>query len=63
MSIHKKRNYLKAYIEQMLHFSPLVLSLDGVMVEEKKADTKQLGTHLSNKWYQAYLVTCDYVRY
>ena len=45
----------------MQHFMPLVLSIDVVMGEEKKAATKQLVDALSNKWNWAYLETCGYV--
>ena len=41
----------------------LVFSLDGVIVEETKAATKQLTSDLSNKSDRAYLETCGYVCY
>ena len=39
----------------------LVFSLDGVIVEETKAATKQLEAAWSNKWYRAYSAMCGYV--
>ena len=35
--------------------------MDGVIGYVAKAATKQLTATLSNKWYQAYSVTCGYV--
>ena len=47
----KKRKYLDACLGWRLHFTPMVLSVDGFMGYDTKADTKQLAAALTNKWY------------
>ena len=42
----KRGEYIEACLELRRHFLPLVLSVDGVVVEETKAATKQLASAL-----------------
>ena len=58
----KKSKYLEACLEWIQHFKPLVLSVESVVVEDKKAATKQLTDAFYNTWDRAYLATCGYVR-
>ena len=46
----KKGGYLEAFLDRRRHLTPLVFSVDGVMGEETKVETKQLDDALSNKW-------------
>ena len=41
--------YIKDFLEQQCHYIPLVLSVDEVMVKDKKAVTNNLHDALSNK--------------
>ena len=46
----KKVKYLEAYLERRQHFTPLLFSVDGVVVEDTKADTKKLVGAFSKNW-------------
>ena len=58
---HNKCKYLEARHDWRRHFTSLVLSLEGEMVEETKADTKQLPSKFFNKCDRAYSAMCGYV--
>ena len=42
LSVYKKGKYIEACFMIQFHFTPLVLSVDDVMGEEKKAEIQQL---------------------
>ena len=46
----KKFKCLEAYLERRQHFTPLLFSVDGVVVEDTKADTKKLVGAFSKNW-------------
>ena len=46
----KKGRYPEACLEIRSHFMPLVLPVDKVVGEYKKASTNQVASDLSNKW-------------
>ena len=43
----EKKKYLQGYLYQRLHFSPLVVSCDGVLGNEAKEVLQNLGGHLA----------------
>ena len=58
----KKRMYLEACLQQRCHFSPFVVSVDGLMWVEATSTFKRLYSRLATKWKQPYLKTCGYVK-
>ncbi len=57
----KKRKYLKSCLEQRRHFTPFVVSTDGLIGKEAKTFLKKLSTLLAEKWEKPYSVVCGYV--
>jgi hypothetical protein len=57
----KKRKYLEPCLEQRRHFSPFVVSTDGLIGKEAKTMLKKLSAHLAGKTDKPYLVVCGYV--
>jgi hypothetical protein len=55
----KKRKYLKSCLEQRRHFTPFVVSTDGLIGKEAKTFLKKLL--LAEKWEKPYSVVCGYV--
>ena len=58
---NKKYKCPKNFLYRWWNFTLLVLFLYGLMVEETKAATKQLGASLSNKCDSYYSTTCGYI--
>ena len=50
----KKGKYIEDRLERLRHFTPLVFSVNGIMGEEKKAETKKLAAALSKKQDRKY---------
>ena len=50
----KKKIYLEACLQQRLHFSPFVASVDGLLGVEAKATLKRIASRLASKWKQPY---------
>ena len=46
----KKKKYLQACLEQRIHLTSLVFSIDEVMGRETEAFVKRLAKHLALKW-------------
>ena len=57
----KKRKYLDACIQQRRHFSPFVVSTDGLMGKEAKLIMSTLAAKLAEKWEKPYSEVCSYV--
>jgi hypothetical protein len=57
----KKKKYLEACTEQRRHFSPFVVSTNGVIGKEAKAVLRRLSALLAEKLDQPYSVACGYV--
>jgi hypothetical protein len=57
----KKRKYLDACLEQRRHFSPFVVSCDGVRGKEASATLKVLSKRLAEKWDRPYAQVCGFV--
>jgi hypothetical protein len=57
----KKKKYLGACLEQRRHFSPFVVSTDGLLGKEAKMLLKKLSARLAEKWEKPYSEVCGYV--
>jgi hypothetical protein len=57
----KERKYLKSCLEQCRHFTPFVVSTDGLIGKEAKTLLKKLCSLLAEKWEKPYSVVCGYV--
>ena len=58
----KKNMYLEACIHQRQHFSPFVVSFDGLLGLEASATLKMIASRLTTKWWHPYSRTCGYVK-
>jgi hypothetical protein len=57
----KKKKYLEACLEQHRHFSPFVVSTDGLLGKESRTLLKKLSALLTEKWEKPYSEICGYV--
>jgi hypothetical protein len=57
----KKKKYLAACLAQRRHFTPFVVSTDGLLGKEAKTLLKKLSSMLAEKWGKPYSVVCGYV--
>ena len=57
----KKKKYLEPCLEQQRHFSPYVVSTDGLFSKEAKMVLKRLALMLTEKWGKPYSEVCGYV--
>ena len=57
----KKKKYLDACLKQRRHFSPFVVSTDGLLGKEAKVLMRTLAAKLAEKWEKPYSEVCDYV--
>ena len=57
----KKKKYLEPCLEQRRHFSPFVVSTDGLFGKEAKIVLKRLALMLTEKWGKPYSEVCGYV--
>ena len=58
----KKRVYEQAVVERRGNFTPIVLSVDGLLHREAKHFLKRMVANLAHKWEKPYSQTCGYVR-
>ena len=58
----KKRVYEQAVVEQRGNFTPIVLSVDGLLHREAEHFLKRIAANLAHKWEKPYSQTCGYVR-
>ena len=57
----KKKKYLQACLDQRKHFTPFVVSTDGMIGQEAGELLKRLSLQLADKWEQLYAVVCGFV--
>ena len=57
----KKKKYLGACLEQRRHFSPFVVSTDGLIGKESRTLLNTLSAALALKWEKPYSEICGYV--
>jgi hypothetical protein len=57
----KKKKYLGTCLEQRRHFSPFVVSTDGLLGKEAKILLRKLSAMLAEKWEKPYSEVCGYV--
>jgi hypothetical protein len=57
----KKRKYLAACLEQRRHFTPFVVSTDGMLGREASTFAKRLSAKLAEKWQKPYSQVCGYI--
>jgi hypothetical protein len=58
----KKKKCLEACLGQQRHFSPFVVSMDGLFGKEAKTLLKKLSGLLAEKWEKPYSEVCGYVK-
>ena len=58
----KKRVYEQAVVERRGNFTPIVLSVDGLLHREAEHFLKRMAANLAHKWEKPYSQTCGYVR-
>ena len=58
----KKRVYEQAVVERRGNFTPIVLSVDGLLHREAEHFLKKMAANLAHKWVKPYSQTCEYVR-
>ena len=58
----KKRVYEQAVVERKGNFTPIVLSVDGLLHREAEHFLKRIAANLAHKWEKTYSQTCGYVR-
>ena len=57
----KKKKYLESCLEQCHHFTPIVVSTDGLVGREAKTLLKKLSTLIAEKSRKSYSEVCGYV--
>ena len=57
----KKKKYLEACLENRRHFTPFVVSADGLKGREATALLRRLSSLLAKKWQKPYSVVCGYI--
>jgi hypothetical protein len=57
----KKRKYLENCLQQRRHFTPFVVSVDGLLGKEATTFSKRLAAKLASKWQRTYSEVCGYV--
>ena len=57
----KKKKYLEPCLERRRHFTPFVVSADGLKGKEATAFLKRLSILLARKWQKPYSVVCGYI--
>lgn len=58
----KKNKYLKACLAQRRHFTPFVVSPDGLVGREAMSTLKRLARALASRWDQNYSVILGYIK-
>ncbi len=57
----KKKKYREPCLEQHCHFTPFVVSTDGMIRKESKLLLKKLSALLSEKWEKPYSEVCGFI--
>ena len=58
----KKKQYLDACLEQRRHFTPFVVSCEGLLGKEADVFLKRLAMKLAEKWHRPYSQTVSFVK-
>ena len=58
----KKRKYLKACLENRRHFTPFVVSADGLLGREANTYLRRIAALLAVKWDRPYSQVCGFVK-
>ena len=58
----KKKKYLSSCTEQRRHFTPFVVTTDGVLGREADHFIRHIAKKLSTKWERPYSIVCGYLR-
>ena len=58
----KKKKYLNDCLNQRRHFTPFVVSCEGMLGKEASTFLNRLGKSLSDKWKRPYSTTISFVR-
>jgi hypothetical protein len=58
----KKRKYLEPCLAQRRHFTPFVVSTDGMLGREATFFIRRLSSILAEKWHQPYSVVCGFIK-
>ena len=58
----KKKHYLNACLEQRRHFTPFVVSCEGLLGKEADVFLKRLAIKLAEKWHRPYSQTVSFVK-
>jgi hypothetical protein len=58
----KKRKYLEPCLKQRRHFTPFVVSVDGLLGKEAEVFLNRLAGKISEKWGKPYSEVCGFVR-
>ena len=54
----KKKKYLGACLQKRRHFSPFIISFNGLLVVEAKDTLKRISIRLVTEWQKPYMRTC-----
>jgi hypothetical protein len=57
----KKKKYLEACLKERRHFTPFVVSTDGLIGEEARTMMRRISEKLSDKWRKPYSEVSGYV--
>ena len=57
----KKKQYLKHCLDQKRLFTPLVFSVDGLLLRKCTAAMRHLATLLAAKWKNPYWQVCGFI--
>ena len=58
----KKTKYLKGCLDQRRHFTPFVVSCEGMLGKEADVFLKRLSMKLAEKWHRPYSQTVSFVK-
>ena len=62
MEFKNRKKYGEVCASQMIHFSPFIVSSDGIFAHEATQLLKQSSGIISKKWHEAYYHVCGFVR-
>jgi hypothetical protein len=60
-ALRQKNKYLEACLRHRQHFSPFVVSMDGLFCKEVETLLKKLSALLAEKWEKPYSEVCGYI--
>ena len=58
----KQKKYLEPCLEQRRHFTPFVVSCEGILGKEANVFLKRLSKNLADKWHRPYAQTLSFVK-